>query len=187
MIQLGFPELPQPGSILFFNIIKLWLEDCDNNTTLHKDCHVFRLPGLPTRLIEVGTHKAPVLRLLETSEEKIEGRNYIALSHPWGDPNKHPPFSTLRNDASGRGRSLKNFKDAISYEQLPQTFKDVVNTTRALNVPYLRIDSICIIQGTDGDFNQEANRMEDVFSGAYCVLAANRATNQHQGFLGNRQ
>jgi len=40
-----------------------------------------------------------------------------------------------------------------------------------------------IIQGPDGDFNEEAKRMERVFSGAYCVLAASRANSQHEGFL----
>jgi hypothetical protein len=61
-----------------------------------------------------------------------------------------------------------------------------VDCTRAIGIRYLWIDSICIIQGKDGDFNDEAKNMEKVFSGAYCVLAASRATNQHDGFLGRR-
>ncbi|KAF2972464.1 hypothetical protein GQX73_g1098 [Xylaria multiplex] len=44
-------------------------------------------------------------------------------------------------------------------------------------------NSLCIIQGEDGDFSEESKRMEDVFSCAYCVLAASRATGQHDGFL----
>lgn len=185
-IQLGLPELHRPGTDAFFHIIRLWLEDCDTDKTCHKDCHGFALPRLPTRLIDVGTRTVHTLRLLETYSDKLESKKYIALSHPWGDPNKHPPFSTLRNDDSGRGRSLQHFKEAIPYEQLPRTFKDAVDTVRALNIRYLWIDSLCIVQGKDGDFNEEADRMEDVFSGAYCVLAASRATNQYDGFLGDR-
>jgi hypothetical protein len=153
---------------------------------MHKDCHGFPVAQLPTRLVDVGTRDKPTLRLLETGEEKLEDKTYIALSHPWGDPNKHPPFSTLRHDDSGKGRTLINFKKEIPYRDLLKTFQDAVDTTRALYVRYLWIDSLCIVQGKAGDFNEEANKMEDVFSGAHCVLAASRATNQHDGFLGTR-
>lgn len=72
---------------------------------------------------------------------------------------------------------------AISYDDLPATFADAVLCTRKLGVHYLWIDSICIIQGDDGDFDSESKRMEGVFSGAYCVFGASRATNQQDGFL----
>lgn len=178
-IQLGFPELPEPKSSTFDAIIKLWLQDCDKN---HSDCKVPKT-SLPTRLIDVGTASSPVLRLLETRSDKVENTQYIALSHPWGDPKIHPPFCTLRTDDTGRGRTVENFKRKIPYGDLSATFKDAVDMTRALNVRYLWIDSICIIQGKDGDFNDESKRMEDVFSGAYCVLAASRALGQTDGFL----
>ncbi|KAF2176066.1 hypothetical protein K469DRAFT_700459 [Zopfia rhizophila CBS 207.26] len=179
-VQIGFPELPRPGTDAFFKIIKLWLEDCDNN---HRDCHGVPSTTLPTRLIDVYAHNENGLRLIETRHDIIGGNKYIALSHPWGDMEKYPPFSTLSTDESGRGCTLENFKNEIPYEELPATFKDAVDTTRALGVRYLWVDSICIIQGRNGDFNEEAKRMEDVFSGAFCVLAASRATNQYDGFL----
>jgi hypothetical protein len=81
---------------------------------------------------------------------------------------------------------VEAFKVSIPYEKLPATFRDAVICTRNLSVRYLWIDSICIIQGQDGDFNEEAKRMEDVFSGADCVLAASRALDQRSGFLGPR-
>jgi hypothetical protein len=190
-IQLGFPVLPEPRSNVFFELIKHWLQDCD---TQHADCrpmpqvrvHEVDSPDFPTRLIDVGTADNLQLRLLETHQECPCSQEYIALSHPWGDVKKHPPFSTWRRDGSGLGRDVETLKRAIPYEKLPATFKDAVDCTRALGVRYLWIDSICIIQGRDGDFNQEAKNMEEVFSGAYCVLAASRATNQHDGFLGPR-
>lgn len=124
--------------------------------------------------------------MLETRENKPGDTRYIALSHPWGDSAKHPPFRTLRKDHSGQGRELATFLKGIPYDQLPATFKDAVDTTRALGIRYLWIDSICIIQGDDGDFSEEAKHMEDVFSCAYCVLAASRANGQHDGFLKDR-
>ncbi|KAI1313731.1 HET-domain-containing protein [Xylaria venustula] len=179
-IQIGFPRLPQHKASLFFSLLNLWLRDCDDN---HKGCEPPRPITLPTRLIDVGTIESPQLRLLETRDERIEGQRYIALSHPWGDEKNHPPFSTLRKDPNGQGRELAEFKKAMPWGQFPRTFRDAVITTRALNTRYLWIDSLCIIQGEDGDFSEEAKRMEDVFSCAYCVLAASRATGQHDGFL----
>ncbi|KAI0541834.1 HET-domain-containing protein [Xylaria digitata] len=179
-IQIGFPQLPQPGTNIFFSLLRLWLQDCDDG---HKGCGTPKLASLPTRLIDVGTTDSPRLRLLETNDLKLDGQRYIALSHPWGDQKKHPPFSTLKRDPSGQGRELEEFKKAIPSDQLPATFRDAAITTRALNIRYLWIDSLCIIQGEDGDFSEESKRMEDVFSCAYCVLAASRATGQHDGFL----
>lgn len=190
-MQMGFPVLPHPRSETFYRLLKLWLEDCD---TRHPDCRTklrttsrkSSLPDLPTRLIDVGTLKETRLRLVATREGPISSHQYVALSHPWGDVQKFPPFSTWRRDGSGLGHDIDTFRQAIKYEELPNNFKDAVDCTRALGVRYLWIDSICIIQGKDGDFNDEAKNMEKVFSGAYCVLAASRATNQHDGFLGPR-
>ena len=55
--------------------------------------------------------------------------------------------------------------------------------TSALGLKFLRIESICIIQGDEGDFKIEAKRMEDVYSGAFCVIAASCATHHFSGFL----
>ena len=39
----------------------------------------------------------------------------------------------------------------------------------------------------DGDFEQEAERMENVFSSAYCVIAGSSAESQFDGFLIERE
>jgi serine/threonine protein kinase len=174
-IQLGFPELPRAQSEAFYLILQLWLRNC-NEDEAHKGCRSHISNSLPTRLIDVG----PNLRLVETKEERLSSSKYIALSHPWGDTRTYEPFSTLR-------KNIESFKKAIPYDRLPLTFKDAVDCSRRLGVQYLWIDSICIIQGLGGDFNEEAKKMEDVFSGAYCVLAASRASSQQDGFLGSRQ
>lgn len=74
----------------------------------------------------------------------------------------------------------------IIADELPNTFKHAVQVTQALGLRYLWIDSLCIIQGDDGDFANEAKHMETVFSSAYCVIAASRATGTSSGFLGDR-
>lgn len=101
---------------------------------------------------------------------------YAALSHPWGSP---PHFCTSPHN-------VKEYIHSIDVTRMPSTFRDAVTVTRELKLQYLWIDSICIVQGPRGDFNVEAKRMENVFSRAYCVLAATCATGQNDGFLGRR-
>ncbi|UPX11339.1 uncharacterized protein EKO05_0001947 [Ascochyta rabiei] len=170
---------------MFFAILNLWLKDCNEHVN-HKECQVTTKINLPTRLIDVGSQSKPSLRLVETAVDKVSSDVYIALSHPWGDVSKYKPFCTLREDPSKAGHDIRRFKQAIPKDQLPATFEDAVICTRRLGVQYLWIDSLCILQGDDGDFNEESKKMEDVYSGAYCVLAASRANSQKDGFLGPR-
>jgi hypothetical protein len=181
-IQIGSPELPESGSDAFFAILNGWLEDCAHGSC-HNECQASSTVKLPTRLIDVGTGDQPILKLVESASGTLLSSSYIALSHRWGEIKPHKPFSTLPVDKTGAERDLAHFKQAIPEDQLPATFKDAVTCTRKLSVRYLWIDSLCILQGEDGDFNEEAKKMEDVYSGSTCVIAASRANSQRDGFL----
>jgi hypothetical protein len=169
--QVGLPKLPAAGSGLHLKILRQWLKHCDEN---HPECHRPETATLPTRLIDVGDGASATISLYET--QKHDSMKYIALSHPWGVP---PHFCTFTSN-------IEEHKQSIDFAKLPITFQNAVSVTRELGHQYLWIDSICIIQGPDGDFNKEAKRMEDVFSSAYCVLAASSAKGQNDGFLKKR-
>lgn len=170
-VQIGLPQLPQAGTSSHISILKKWIVECDTN---HTKCVVRATKRLPTRLIYVGTRDNPSLRVHETCDG--DSMRYFALSHPWGSP---PHFCSYRSNEASH-------KIGISIKDLPSTFQDAVRITRDLGLEYLWIDSICIIQGPDGDFKQEATRMEDVFSNAYCVLAASSTLGQRDGILNKR-
>ncbi|CAM1505192.1 Fc.00g108290.m01.CDS01 [Cosmosporella sp. VM-42] len=182
-IQIGLPQLPKPGSDQSLQIFRQWLKDCDDN---HTGCRFVGEAKLPTRLIDLGSLQSPILRLVKTADGVVRDSRYVALSHRWGDIKTHRPFCTRLKDMSGRGHDYESFKTAIPSADVPQTFRDVVEITRRLGIRYLWIDSLCIIQGDGGDFSTEAKRMENIFSCAYCVIAASRASNQAEGFLGER-
>lgn len=168
-IQIGFPDLPQQEDGPRFNVIRQWLKHCDH----HHTCSPTDPAMLPTRVIDVGLEDQTMVRLCGT--QGCRGK-YVALSHRWGNTDINPPFSTNRDNIETRMRG-------IHVIDLPVTFQDAVNVTRKLGMRYLWIDSICIIQGSDGDWDEEAKRMEDVFSSAYCVVAATRASGTADGFL----
>ncbi|KAH0432247.1 tol-like protein [Colletotrichum camelliae] len=171
-LQVGHPILSPSRHEIHFEILRKWIQDCDNDPT-HRHCRPDENPNLPTRLLDVEDNK---IRLVES--KGLRDR-YLALSHPWGDPEKHSHFCTYTHN-------IANHMAGINWGQLPGTFKDAITTTRELGVRYLWIDSLCIIQGPDGDFTEQSKHMEQVFSSAYCVLAASRATGQSDGFLGDR-
>ncbi|KAI1322755.1 hypothetical protein F5Y16DRAFT_404159 [Xylariaceae sp. FL0255] len=182
-IPHGLPALPLPGSQAHFDIMRQWLRLCDDRLK-HPNCHhthgsnvstYSHFKCMPTRVLDVGQDGDDFIRLYEPAHNEAD--DYIALSHPWG----HGPHLVTNV------RNLAQHKDGIRISDLPGTFRDAVLTTRALGKRYLWIDSLCILQGAEGDFQEQAGSMETVFSSAYCVLAASRARNQVDGFLGPRQ
>lgn len=170
-IQIGYPRPHESSSRQHFDIIRQCLTDCEAN---HPECRPKKTGPLPTRLIHLGSKHSNDITLHTT--QHVESVEYVALSHPWG---KGPHFCTTLDN-------IEAHRSGIDFETLPTMFKDAVVTTRELGLEYLWIDSICIIQGEGGDFDHEAKRMEDVFSSAFCVIAASSAHGQEDGFL-NRE
>jgi hypothetical protein len=65
----------------------------------------------------------------------------------------------------------------IDAQSLPKTFQDAVVITRQLGIPYLWIDSLCIVQsGDDGkDWRSEALRMGQYYQYSVLTIAATNA------------
>ncbi|KAH7093393.1 hypothetical protein FB567DRAFT_173596 [Paraphoma chrysanthemicola] len=178
-LQVGFSELPEAGSDTHLEVVRQWLSHCDehhDSPTCKLSLQAPNTPNLrlPTRLLDVGVDEDSEIKLWETSS--TDTGEWIALSHRWG-PDKSDHFSTTTENYE---RHLKG----IPFTDFPQTFADAIKVTRALGHTYLWIDSLCIIQAGDkSDWTQEASRMEDVYTGARCVIAASRAKNHKAGFL----
>lgn len=179
--QLGPPLLPQAASDEQFALLNLLAHHCDeNHECMSAQEHPESPAKLPTRVIDVGKEDGEPIRLVVTSHETAATGRYIALSHRWGDLSREQRFCTYADNIAQR-------KERIEYGELPASFQDAVRVTRALGVRYLWIDSLCIIQEDPEDWAAEASRMEDVFSHAYCTIAASSASSSLVGFLGGRQ
>ncbi|KAK4097756.1 HET-domain-containing protein [Parathielavia hyrcaniae] len=154
-------------------LLGTWLRTCDEK---HEECH--RPPGKesfwPKRVIYVGDRNK-----LTLVEEQPQGEDYLVLSHCWGpltDQEKERFCTTSENYGS---RKL-----GFDYDELPKTFQDAIEVTRELQKKYLWIDALCIIQlGPDRDWDSEAKAMADIFSCAYCTIAASSARGWGDGFL----
>jgi len=156
-----------------WNLVNKWLSDC---TRHHERCNQSSQQDrwYPTRLLDLRSTTQSKIRLIETAQTPPDGP-YISLSHRWNVAcNKFATQDTLQALING-----------IEVSSLPKTFQDAVIVTRKLEVRYLWIDCLCIIQGDPNaqDWQREAGSMGHVYSNAICNLSALAPTAGDEGLL----
>ena len=82
--------------------------------------------------------------------------------------------------------TLESRKQGIRIDELPQTFQDAIAVTRGLGIQYIWIDSLCIIQNDNLDWQRESAKMTTVYRRAHIVIGASNATADSEGFLCTR-
>lgn len=102
---------------------------------------------------------------------------YIALSHCWGSP-----AATLKTLST----NIASFQTAIPLESLPTTFKHGIEVAKSLGFEYIWIDSLCIIQDSPIDWEDQSSLMAFIYSNADLVLAASSAISTADEFLKGR-
>lgn len=124
---------------------------------------------LPNRVLAIG--KSPNdIRLFES--KNCAGR-YACLSHCWGEQ------QLLKTTKQNLEAHLKS----ISWNTIPKTFQDAIRVAWHLDLEYLWIDSLCIIQGDADDWVRESSVMCDIYENAYITLAATSALNASVGLF----
>ncbi|KFY10911.1 hypothetical protein V492_04782 [Pseudogymnoascus sp. VKM F-4246] len=147
-----------------FSIASNWLSNC---TESHDLCKSSGDEALPTRLISITGES---LRLVLTSEWLNKPR-YATLSHCWGSGN----VIKLNSE------DLDAYMEALPIDRFPKTFKDAIEITKRLGLDYLWIDSLCIIQDSEDDWQKESALMGSVFGGSTITIAASSARDGSQG------
>jgi hypothetical protein len=123
---------------------------------------------MPKRLLSIA--KAPeFLQLLE--DPPSAAKRYACLSHRWGEI--EGPTTTKGNMHARKAR--------ISWDTLPKTFQDAIKFAQALQVYYIWIDSLCIVQDDDHDWHREASNMASIYSNGYFTIAATRSHDSRGG------
>ncbi|KAH8600168.1 heterokaryon incompatibility protein-domain-containing protein [Bisporella sp. PMI_857] len=168
----GRPIALETNSVACFEFIDAWLMQCAGT---HNRCPGRNPTVLPTRVIDVGPpdeSREPRLYITSEGETGI----YVALSHCWG---KRPTLVT-------KLATLDAMIKKIPFRSIPKTFADAIHVTRRLNIRFLWIDSLCIIQDSPPDWAIESTKMRDVYANSFLTIAAAMAADSHQGFLGKR-
>lgn len=161
------PRITNSGSSEALQLVKTWHDACFSS---HMECRKAYSgeevdesvgPPLPTRLLRV-LPDLDQMQLVEASG--LHGR-YAALSYCWGSPDQPPPPTTTSANLADR-------LAGISTEELPKTFKDAVALVRVLGIPYLWIDSLCILQDSKTDWERQAVEMGIYYARAQLVIGA---------------
>ncbi|KAF2132544.1 HET-domain-containing protein [Dothidotthia symphoricarpi CBS 119687] len=144
--------------------IRSWVETCD---TTHIDCMKRRKSTpkahrfVPTRLLDISGLPDTPIRLIETATTSVHGP-YCSLSHCWG----LIKFVELRDE-----NRTKFMQEGIPWYRFTKNFQDAIEVARFLEVGYIWIDSLCIIQRSEEDWKHEASRMHLVYRNSYCNIA----------------
>jgi hypothetical protein len=151
-------------SMMKFELAKRWITDCLNN---HPSCHTDLLHALPSRLLEI---REDSVKLVLTAGWTYQPP-YATLSHCWGGHK----FQTLSRN------NLDSFLRSISVESLSKTFQDAITTVKYVDISYLWIDSLCIIQDSVEDWTVESSEMASVYKGAAINISAAGARDGTEG------
>lgn len=149
-----------------FDNVSSWINEC---TSQHRSCGPGAAYVLPKRVLDLMVRDEDVVLYESTGQEA----QYMCLSHCWG--NSRAIMTTNAN--------IEEHKHGIPFEMLPRTFRDAVLFCRKLKIRYLWIDSLCIIQDNEADWQQESALMAQIYRHSYLTLAATASHNDEEGLF----
>lgn len=132
----------------------------------------------PERLIEVSRFSN--LRLVEwdrISTSSAKRPEYSALSYCWG------PYEDAGSQTKSTTANIRHHLANLSFDDLSPVLKDAVNTTRRLSIPYLWVDSLCILQDDISDWQRQCSQMNEIYGNARVTLVAASSRTCREGFL----
>lgn len=151
--------------------MKQTLEICMNS----HEHDVFDRAYIPERLIDV---RPQIPRLTLREDHKLlhcaSAPKYTALSYCWGSGTGQA-MTTLA--------TLSKRRFGITETKLPQVVRDAIQVTRALGVPFLWVDALCIIQDDPTDWARQCTEMHNIYGSAHVTLCAANSPECNEGFL----
>lgn len=133
-----------------------WLQNGSHDPS-HTSCRP--QPFVPPRLVSVGLDGLPP-RLIDTEKaNRNENTEYAALSYCWG---RVLPLRTTT-------ATLAQFTQELPPRLISATFAEAMRIARAVGIPYIWIDALCIIQDGIEDWQREAATMDRVYGGSWSL------------------
>ena len=162
---------PDPASEDCLGVAAEWLHTC---VKTHKNCPKPRRTSLPTRVIDVGPPDGSQKPYVLISNGKLA--DWVALTYCWGGRSSF----VLRKDTP------KLYRPDASLNFFPGTIRDAIIITRKLEIRYLWVDALCIIQDSHDDWAYESARMRDVYKEALVTIAAADSPTASHGIFHQR-
>jgi hypothetical protein len=127
-------------------------------------------------LVDLGPSDEPVAPQLVITETLSDPIQYATLSHRWGSANV---FQLKLGN-------VEALRKEIPIDKLSKTFRDAFVAAKKLDVRYIWIDSLCIIQDSPDDWQREAALMQHVYSNARFNISATGAEDSDAGLFFDR-
>jgi hypothetical protein len=168
-IQPGRMVASHSSSDQSFTQAAAWIKECEES---HKSsCSLNYTSPLPTRVIDVmGHHGDGTPFLLESRGQ--HGR-YASLSYCWGSTDQEKLTST----------KVEAFKNALPMPTISKTISDAIMICKILQIQYLWVDALCILQDDYEDWILESSQMRQVYSESFLTLAASSTVDCSQGIF----
>ncbi|KAF4980385.1 hypothetical protein FDECE_17894, partial [Fusarium decemcellulare] len=141
----------------------------------HIECRQKTSTHTPSRLIDVRPKLSAEVRVVNTNT--IKDPSWAALSYCWGGPQKRAQSTT---------KNIQVRQSQLPLGDLPRTLRDAIHVCRQLNIGFLWIDVICIIQDDEKDMQAELAKMAGVYQDAIITISASCASSSEIGFLEDR-
>jgi hypothetical protein len=164
--------------------IRAWLDRCEST---HAKCRYRRQKAdtkwHPSRLVEIVAKHENVTnaggltcRMVEIKPDDnlLHRVKYATLSHRWPESDQQ-----IQQIQKLTKENLPQWKTALPVNTLRQIFQDAFVVAYKVDLSYIWIDTLCIMQDDQADWNREAPMMHKVYSNAVFNICASRP-NQHE-------
>lgn len=125
-----------------------------------------------------------VPRLMITEDMKnlrtTDDMKYAALSYCWG-----PKLDALKQVKTTKDTILTH-RQGMPLSSLSPVVRDTVRVCRALDIRYLWVDALCIIQGDKVDWDRESQMMGQVYYSCDVAICPISSDSCLEGYLGAR-
>jgi hypothetical protein len=146
-----------PRSPASFDVVRLWIKECDTQQAICLPC---KGSSLPRRVLRIGFENGQQTAFLHESQG--ETAKHVTLCHCWGEMQ---PLITTKSTLSVR-------RLGIEWSSLPKTYQHAITITHGLGIEFLWIDSLCILQDDKGDWATESAKMGSIYENSWLTIAA---------------
>ncbi|KAF2100999.1 HET-domain-containing protein, partial [Rhizodiscina lignyota] len=101
---------------------------------------------------------------------------WCALSSVWGGDQ---PMKATK-------ATMKDLEEGLPASRFPRTIQDAATVALSVGIPYMWIDSLCIIQDDPNDLALQLGDMPNIYHHALVTITASSARSVHKSFLHDR-